>query len=230
MIELTGIGASPGIAIGPAYLHVSRLPDVTPRQIEDLDAELDRLDRSEGEVRSRLAGLQESHGPESDEAEIIGAHILLLEDPEFTGEIRERIESERVCAEAAISQVTEESAAMLESLDDEYLAARASDVRDVGTQLLRSVSGLPPEVWDNLEVASVLVAPDFFPSETATVPPGMALGLCTVEGSATSHVAVFARGMGIPAVVGVDLPIWGPEPRWLSTVRPGRSTSIPPRR
>ena len=206
MIERTGIGASPGVAIGPAYLHTSQLPDITRRRVENAGAELERLDHAEAAVRSRLSSLQEAHGAGSDEAEVIGAHLLLLEDPEFTGEIRDRVESDSLCAEAAVSEVTEESAAMLESLDDEYLAARGADIRDVGTQLLKSVLGMPLDTWDDLEIPSVLVAQDFFPSETATIPPGMALGLCSEEGSATSHIAVFARGMGLPAVVGVDLP------------------------
>ena len=206
MIERTGIGASPGIAIGPVYLHASGLPDITPRTVDDAGAELRTLARSEALVRSRLEGLQEAHGEGSEEAAVIGAHLLLLEDPEFAGEIRELIELETVCVEAAILQVTEESAAILESLDDEYLAARAADVRDIGNQLLRSALGLPLDTWDNLEVPSVLVASDFFPSETATIPDGMAIGLCTEEGSPTSHIAVFARGMDLPAVVAVDLP------------------------
>ena len=206
MIERTGIGASPGIAIGPVYLHSSTLPDIVPRRVENPDEEVESLARAEEVVRERLEGLQELHGEGSEEAEVIGAHLLLLEDPEFTGEIRSLIEGESLCAEAATVRVTEESAGMLEALDDEYLAARAADVRDVGTQLLRAVLGLPLDTWDNLSAPSVLVASDFFPSETATIPPGMALGLCTEEGSPTSHIAVFARGMGLPAVVGVDLP------------------------
>ena len=206
MIERTGIGASPGIAIGPVYLHSSSLPDIVPRRVESPDEEVESLGRAETVVRERLEGLQELHGEGSEEAEVIGAHLLLLEDPEFTGEIRSLIEGESLCAEAATVRVTEESAGMLEALDDEYLAARAADVRDVGTQLLRAVLGLPLDTWDDLSAPSVLVASDFFPSETATIPSGMALGLCTEEGSPTSHIAVFARGMGLPAVVGVDLP------------------------
>ncbi|MDE0673859.1 MAG: phosphoenolpyruvate--protein phosphotransferase [bacterium] len=206
MIERTGIGASPGIAIGPVYLHSSTLPDIVPRRVERPDEEVESLTRAEAVVRERLEGLQALHGEGSEEAEVIGAHLLLLEDPEFTGEIRSLIRSESLCAEAATVRVTEESAGMLEALEDEYLAARAADVRDVGTQLLRAVLGLPLETWDDLAEPSVLVASDFFPSETATIPPGMALGLCTEEGSPTSHIAVFARGMGLPAVVGVDLP------------------------
>ena len=206
MIERTGIGASAGIAIGPAYLHTSSLPDITPRRVDDPETELKALARSEAFVQARLEGLQEAHGDDSEEAAVIGAHLLLLEDPEFTGEIRDRIEFESLCVEAAVHQVTEESAAMLESLEDEYLAARAADVRDVGNQLLRSALGMPLDTWDDLDVPSVLVASDFFPSETATIPPGMAVGLCTEEGSATSHIAVFARGMDLPAVVAVDLP------------------------
>ncbi|MDE0230664.1 MAG: phosphoenolpyruvate--protein phosphotransferase [bacterium] len=206
MIERTGIGASPGIAIGPVYLHSSSLPDIVPRRVESPDEEVESLARAETVVRERMEGLQELHGEGSEEAEVIGAHLLLLEDPEFTGEIRSLIEAESLCAEAATFRVTEESAGMLEALDDEYLAARAADVRDVGTQLLRAVLGLPLDTWDDLSAPSVLVASDFFPSETATIPPGMALGLCTEEGSPTSHIAVFARGMGLPAVVGVDLP------------------------
>ena len=205
-MERTGIGASPGIAIGPVYLHSSSLPEVVPRRVDDPDQEVESLESAETVVRERLEGLQETHGEGSEEAEVIGAHLLLLEDPEFTGEIRSLIESESLCAEAATVRVTEESAGMLEALDDEYLAARAADVRDVGTQLLRAVLGLPLDTWDDLSTPSVLVASDFFPSETATIPPGMAIGLCTEEGSPTSHIAVFARGMGLPAVVGVDLP------------------------
>ena len=206
MEERNGIGASPGIAIGPVYLHSATLPDITPRRVSDPAAEVEKLDRGEATVRERLENLQEMHGEGSEEAEVIGAHLLMLEDPEFTGEIRSMIETDSLCAEAATLQITEESAEMLEALDDEYLAARAADIRDVGTQLLKAVLGLPLETWDNLSVPSVLVASDFFPSETATIPPGMALGLCTEEGSPTSHIAVFARGMGLPAVVGVDLP------------------------
>lgn len=206
MSRRSGIGASPGIAVGPAHLHVSGLPEITARQVIDPAAEVKELDRSVEMVRLRLEDLQERHGAGSDEAEVIGAHLLLLDDPEFVGEARLIIESESLCAEAAVHRVTEESAALLESLDDEYLAARAADVRDVGNQLLRSVLGLPMETWDDLTVPSILVATDFFPSETATLPPGMALGLCTEEGSPTSHIAVFARGMGLPAVVGAELP------------------------
>ena len=206
MEERVGIGASPGIAIGPVYLHSSTLPDIAPRLVADAAVEIEKVNRAEEAVRSRLEGLQEHHGADSEEAEVIGAHLLMLEDPEFTGEIRLLIESDSLCAEAATLRITEDSAGMLEALDDEYLAARAADVRDVGTQLLRAVLGLPMETWDDLSVPSVLVASDFFPSETATIPPGMALGLCTEEGSPTSHIAVFARGMGLPAVVGVDLP------------------------
>ena len=213
MIERTGIGASPGIAIGPVYLHSATLPEVAVRRVKNTDAELEKLTLSEAKVQERLEGLQQLHGEDSEEAEVIGAHLLLLEDPEFTGEIRMLIEDDSLCAEAATLQITEESAGMLESLEDEYLAARAADVRDVGTQLLKSIMGLPLETWDHLKVPSVLVASDFFPSETATIPPGMALGLCTEEGSATSHIAVFARGMGLPAVVGVDLPPLEPGTR-----------------
>ena len=206
MIRRTGIGASPGIAIGPAHLHVSGLPEIVSRRVDDPLLEVEKLAGGEQLVRTRLESLQDLHGEGSEEAEVIGAHLLLLEDPEFSDEIRMLIESESLCAEAAIHRITEESAAMLESLDDEYLAARAADVRDVGNQLLRSALGLPLDAWDDLADPSILVATDFFPSETATIPPGMALGLCTVEGSPTSHIAVFARGMGLPAVVGTDLP------------------------
>ena len=85
---------------------------------------MDKLARCEELVTNRLEALQNLHGEGSEEAEVIGAHLLLLEDPEFSGEIRMLIESESVCIEEAIHRVTEESAAVLEALDDEYLAAR----------------------------------------------------------------------------------------------------------
>ncbi len=132
--------------------------------------------RSETVVRERLVGLQQLHGEESEEAEVIGAHLLLLEDPEFTGEIRSLIETESLCAEAAALRVTEESAAMLEALENEYLAARAADVRDVGTQLPKSILGLPLEPWDHLTVPSVLVASDFSPPRRPPSPRGWRSG------------------------------------------------------
>ena len=164
----------------------------------------ERPSSSEALVRTRLEGLQEAHGDDSEEAAVIGAHLLLLEDPEFTGEIRERIQFESLCVEAAVLQVTEESAGMLESLDDEYLAARAADVRDVGNQLLRSVLGLlstPGTTW---------MSHRFWWHRTSSPPrqppslPGWQSACAPRREAATSHIAVFARGMDLPAVVGVD--------------------------
>ncbi len=107
------------------------------------DAEVAAVARSETVVRERLVGLQRLHGEESEEAEVIGAHLLLLEAPEFTGEIRSLIETEslrRGGGPAGYGGV----GGMLKALEDEYLAARAADVRDVGTQLLKSISGASP--------------------------------------------------------------------------------------
>lgn len=203
--RLHGIGASPGIAIGPVLVHSPELPAIHARRVEDVDAEVARLDEAVQATTKRLQELAAAaeKGAGADVAMIFEAHQMFLEDPSFAGEAIETVRRERVCAEAAVSQVADRLATEFEDIGDEYFAARAADLRDIGNQLVRQLLGLGDAGFVYLTDPVVIMANDLTPSETVTIPPGMALAFVTEIGSPTSHTAILARSLGIPAVVGV---------------------------
>ncbi|HEY5685246.1 MAG TPA: phosphoenolpyruvate--protein phosphotransferase [Acidimicrobiia bacterium] len=200
-----GIGASGGIAIGPAVVYRPDVPEVRVREVADPAAEAARLERAVASVLERLGRLEALASGEAgaEVAEIFEAHRMFLDDPSFSGDALEMVRSEAICAEAAVDRVTDRLATEFEEIGDEYFAARAADVRDIGTQLVRELLGLGQLGFGHLTRPSVIAARDLTPSETMTIPPGMALAFVTEVGSPTSHTAILARSLGIPAVVGV---------------------------
>jgi phosphoenolpyruvate-protein phosphotransferase len=126
----------------------------------------------------------------------------MAEDPEFQEGVEERVRSLE-SPEAAVIAVGEEFAGMFAAMDDEYLAARADDVRDVASQIAAELIGGGAAGLEALSEPAVILALNLAPSDTARIPKGMALGFVISEGSRTSHVSIMARSMGIPAVVGV---------------------------
>ena len=201
---LEGIAAAPGLALGPAWVY--RPPDLTvpaPAGPVDPEEELRRWEAARQQVRTRLAELAERARRQAgeDEAAIFAAHQLLVDDPELDGQVRQAITAEGRTAAAAVAGATEAFAAMLEQLDDDYLRGRGADIRDVGRQLLAALLGVPLDLAP--EEPSVIVAHDLAPSDTARWPREKVLGLVTEAGGATSHVAILARGAGVPAVAGV---------------------------
>lgn len=204
-MRLHGIGASPGIAIGRAFVHRATLPEIHVRRVEDAEREVVRLEEAVASVLERLEVLerQAAAGAGSEVGDIFEAHRMFLEDPSFSGDAIAMVREDGICAEAAVSQVTDRLATEFEDIGDEYFSARAADVRDIGTQLVRQLLGLGASGFGQLTEPVVIVANDLTPSETVTIPPGMALAFVTEVGSPTSHTAILARGLGIPAVVGV---------------------------
>lgn len=204
-MRLHGIGASGGIAIGPAVVYRAELPAIQIRIVDDAEAEAARLEAAVAAVMERLERLEATAtaGAGTAVGEIFGAHRMFLEDPSFSGEALSLVRTNAVCAEAAVSTVTEQLAVEFEEIGDEYFAQRAGDLRDIGTQLVRELLGLGEAGFAGLSRPSVIVAHDLTPSETITIPPGMALAFVTEIGSPTSHTAILARGLGIPAVVGI---------------------------
>lgn len=204
MITLSGIGAAPGVAIGPVVRHTVDVPPL-PENAGTPAEEQARLDSALGAMAVRLARLGElaSVAADEDASEIFEAHIMFLEDDEFAGAARRLLDVRGVSAEAAVQRTVDTLAAEFEDLGDEYFAQRAMDIRDIGAQLIRMLLGLDVGGLESMTVPSIVVAADLTPSETVTIPAGMALGFCTELGSPTSHTAILARGMGIPAVVGV---------------------------
>lgn len=205
-VRLTGVGASEGVAVGPVFVYSpGELKPERERISEDaLEEELGRFQSAiEAVVRTlaMTAGDLRESGNE-DEAGIFDAHAEMAEDPELHSEVEERVRNLE-SPEAAVLAVGEEFAAMFAATEDEYMAARADDVRDVTAQIAAELMGRKAASLDALERPAVILARSLAPSDTARIPRGMALGFVTAEGSRTSHVSIMARSMGIPAVVGV---------------------------
>jgi phosphoenolpyruvate-protein phosphotransferase len=205
-VKLTGIGASEGVAVGPAFVPATGRPDPERYRIteEDVRAELQRFRETAEAVAGSLSetGDKLRAAGSEEEAGIFDFHAEMAEDPELASEIEERIRNLE-SPEAAVLAVGEEYAAQYAAMDDEYLAARADDVRDVTDQISARLMGRGTSSFEALETPSVVLSHTLAPSDTARIQKGMALGFVTAEGSRTSHVSIMARSMGIPAVVGV---------------------------
>src|SRR5215212_1290214 len=204
--RVAGVGASEGIAVGPVFVHAGGEPEPERHMIPEggVEEELGRFRQSVEVVVAKLSETAErlsALGNES-EAAIFEAHVELAEDPELASGVEERVRSLE-SPEAAVLAVGEEYAAMFAAMEDEYMAARADDVRDVASQIAAELMGRGDEGLETLETPSVVVARNLAPSDTARIPRGKALAFVTAEGSKTSHVSIMARSMGIPAVVGV---------------------------
>ncbi len=205
--DVTGIvrghPASPGIAIGPARRF--RTPDlpIPEGPGSGADAERAAFDAALADVRDEIVRQREHVAgmASADEAEIFDAHLLFLKDDALLAPTRDAIADGNRSAAQAWHDVIERTAAQWDALEDEYLRARAADLRSVGRQVLARLLGLAlpgPE----LEAPGVVIARDLTPADTVGLDPSMALGIVTAAGGPTSHAAVLARSSGIPAVVG----------------------------
>ncbi|HSN94966.1 MAG TPA: phosphoenolpyruvate-utilizing N-terminal domain-containing protein, partial [Anaerolineaceae bacterium] len=198
----TGKPASPGIAIGPVFLFKSQMAAVKTYTIEDPAAEYQRLEGALQKVKSDLTQLAEKLEADGlcDEAEIFHAHIAMSEDPELLEATKALIEEKKVNAEAALTEASGTFIEMLKALDDEYLAARAADIADVVRKIIITLCG-DEYTSASLTKPSIVVAEDLMPSDTAAFPREFVLGICIELGSITSHAAILAKAMGIPAVI-----------------------------
>jgi phosphotransferase system enzyme I (PtsI) len=204
--KLTGVGASEGVAVGPVFVHVGGELEPERESIpeDSVEEELGRFRRAVESVVRRLSETAESlrESGSGEEAGIFEFHAEMAEDPELASGVEERVRNLE-SLEAAVLAVGEEYASEFAAMEDEYMAARADDVRDVASQIAAELMGRGAQGLQSLQVPSVIVARSLAPSDTVRIPKGMALGFVTAEGSKTSHVSIMARSMGIPAVVGV---------------------------
>ncbi len=210
MQVLRGIAVSPGVAIGPALALDPRGLCLPPRGIQAsaVAAEQARLDVALAAAKAQAEAAEDDArrrlGPEY--AAILAAHARMIDDPTLRAQARERIERDKVAAEHAVCEFLDGLAARLETLADSHLAARAADVRDVELQILDRLVGdtqRPASVLDHLAEPSVVLARDLTPSQTAGLDPHRVLGFATEAGGQTSHTAIVAAGLEIPAVVGL---------------------------
>ncbi|MEH2009490.1 phosphoenolpyruvate--protein phosphotransferase [Nostoc sp.] len=203
--ELLGIAASPGIAIAPVVHYQPTHVAITQYHVNDVEGEWQRVQAAIHTARQEIQAVfsQASLQIGDAEAAIFDAQLLFLEDPVLLEAVKERILQHHLNAEAAWQAVVDEVVTSYHTLEDSYLQERVDDVVDVGQRVLRLLGGNAAANL-HLEEAVILVATDLTPSDTAGLDPTKVLGICTTSGSATSHSAIIARTLGIPAVLGVD--------------------------
>ena len=203
--ELKGIASSPGVAISEVVVLEDEI-DYEEIMIDDPAGEKERLEdaieKSKEQLREIKAKVKDKMGKE--EAQIFAAHLMAVEDPELIKLAEKKIDEERINAEAALEQAIEEFAAKLEALDNEYMQERAGDFRDVGNRILKNLLGLNTVSLAELDKEVILVAKDLAPSDTAQIDKKLVQGFVTAVGSRTSHTAIMARSLEIPAVVGAS--------------------------
>lgn len=209
-MKLQGQGVSPGVAVGPAMVWRSATLVAPFRALaqEQVEAELDRLHHALDTTRAELRSLADTlrRDASAEVAEIFEAHMEMLDDPELIGEVREQIQSQLINAEHALSEAMSRYAATLRDLGDDYFRQRAADLEDVARRTLRHLQGDLGEL--HVDAPVIVVAEDLAPSDTAQFPSGMLLGFATASGGATSHTAILARALGIPAIVGIGHTLW----------------------
>lgn len=204
MKTIPGRAASRGIAIGPAFKYRKEELKITSSLIDQPEDEILRLENALDRVQSDLKNAYQETLEEigEEEAAIFEAHAQILGDPELLKSVREDIKQRKINAETSLKEQSEAYASKLEALDNEYFQARAADIRDVIDRTLRVMLGQSEQHQEILETPSIIVADDLTPSDTIQLDKTLVLGFCTVRGGSTSHTAILARGLGIPAVVG----------------------------
>lgn len=205
-IRCQGLGVSEGIVIGQVLRLVDGASQVSRWTVteENLQKETQRFRQAALTASDRLRNLRDQAGGRlgKDHAYILDAHVLLLEDEKLLGDIAEYITTERVNAEWAIKVVGDRLTALYSEIKDDYLRERGSDIEDVIQRLLSALSGARPEDLKLAEDA-VIVSRDLLPSALAELDLKHAQALATDSGGWTSHTAILARGIGLPAVVGL---------------------------
>lgn len=203
---LKGVAASPGIAIGKVFLYTKKFAEINTQSIDEAMVE-DEIAKFENSIKltiEQIEKIKEKSEREfgKDKAAIFEAHLMLVNDSEFHDSVKNMIKNEHVTADNAVNQVIEQHASMMESLDDKYLKERAVDLRDVGSRIINNLFRIINVNLSELYEKVIIIAKDLTPSDTATMRKEMVLGFATDIGGRTSHTAIMARSLEIPAVVG----------------------------
>ncbi|MDQ2886657.1 MAG: phosphoenolpyruvate--protein phosphotransferase [Chloroflexota bacterium] len=205
-----GVTTSKGVAIGPALLYVSgslvlttiQQRTISEQQVADEQALLrEALNTTEQELAALSRQVQQDVGQA--ESAIFDAQALMVRDPALQNAALQLIQEQHLDAASALARVGEQQATLLEQLDNELLAARATDVRDVVSRMIRSLRGQQVQDLSALRQPVILLAHDLTPSDTVQLRPELVLGICTTRGGPTAHAAILARALGIPALAGL---------------------------
>ncbi|WP_425060415.1 Phosphoenolpyruvate-protein phosphotransferase [Sporomusa carbonis] len=208
MMEWTGIAAAAGYALGRAFLLQEQELQVSKQNLppEKVEPEISRLEEEIRQAIEEIKMIRETTRQKlgDEQAAIFDAHIMLLNDPEYIGGIKEKIKSEAMNAAAAVQEVTDQFLSLFAGIDNEYIRERALDLQDVSRRLLRRLLGIQSLSLGDVQDQVVLVTHDLTPSDAAQLDRGKVTGIVTNIGGRTSHSAIMARSMEIPAVVGLQ--------------------------
>jgi phosphotransferase system enzyme I (PtsI) len=204
-----GIAVSTGVCRGKVLVLDRIRPTISKKQISDAEAaeEVNRLEKALVQTRQQLLDVQRKVSERMGAAEgsIFDAHLLVLEDRTLLDEVVRIIQTEKVNAEYAFHTVAERYAATLAGIEDDYLRERAADMRDVAARVLNNLLGLEEQTdLRNLKEPCIIISHDLTPSNTAQLDKRHVLGFATDVGSKTSHTAIMARSLRIPAIVGLQ--------------------------
>lgn len=195
-----------GSTIGKVMVFRNHQEPVRRKKVEDAEQEIGRVHHALEDAKRQLAGLYDKAVKEVGEsnAAIFEVHQMMLEDDDYLDAIFQIIRTEMVNAEYAVAVTGDNFAGMFAAMDDEYMQARAADVKDISSRLVRNLSGQGGADFEAME-PSIIVADDLSPSETVQMDKKKILAFVTVHGSTNSHTAILARMMSIPALIGVPL-------------------------
>ena len=204
MITIQGKGVSAGIGMGPLYFYRRATADIKLYTVEDTDAEWQRFKDAQATAIEQLGELAEKAREEAgdDAAFLFETHQMMAEDMDYEEAIEAVIKEENLNAEIAVSRTCEQFAEMFATMDDAYMQARAADVKDVSQRIISVLCGVVQGGIAS-DVPVLLAADDLAPSETIQLDKSKILGFITAHGSGSSHTAILARTMGIPAIVGM---------------------------
>ena len=209
METVAGLAISRGLVAGPAFLYrADSLPNVPERTLppEAVDGELARFRASRVTARDQLTALIDrlrKNGPSGGEADIFANHIELFDDVLLVSAVERNIREGRVNAETAVRRAMGEFREVFAKMKDAYMRERARDLDDIERRILRVLTSTEETTLSQLDRPSIIVADDLTPSETVSLRRDFVLGFATDRGSKTSHVALLARALGIPAVAGL---------------------------
>ncbi len=204
MLKFKAIGVSEGLAHAKALVIKEADLTVVKNSITDAAAEqkrvIDAVEHAKKQIELLRDEAEKNIG--AAEAEIFDAHLLMLDDPDFVEGITNLIADEMVCAEYACFVNCENFQAMFRAVDDEYMQARAADIGDISQRILKNLKGIADNAIDSISEPCIIIANDLTPSDTAKIGSKPVVGFVTRIGGRTSHSAIMARSMGIPAVAG----------------------------
>ena len=205
MVKIQGQGVCGGIAFGKLELITKTVKLVQKSHVQDTEHEIKRFENAKEKANKQLKELYEKAKSEVGEenAMIFDIHSMMLDDPDYISSIKSGILSQKLNAESAVAMTADNFAQMFASMDDNYMQARASDVRDISERIISILADASPSAIKS-DHPVIIGAHDLAPSETVQMDKSKILAFVTEEGSSNSHTSILARTMNIPAVIGAE--------------------------